>query len=109
MGHIPLAKHISWKDFYTGEDRRPLAPDQLKKLLQENGVDTTKPVVYYCTGGIRSAYAWMVHELSALPSAGIYEESMEGWKQRFFTYRPVQDGPDPRYEPTEPTSIFKNR
>jgi thiosulfate/3-mercaptopyruvate sulfurtransferase len=102
LGHIPLAKHVSWKDFHTGEDRRPIAPDQLKKLLREKGVDASKPVVYYCTGGVRSAYAWMVHELAGLPTARNYEGGMEDWKRRYFTYNPVQGDDDPVSQPSSP-------
>jgi thiosulfate/3-mercaptopyruvate sulfurtransferase len=85
-GHIPLAVHIPWQDFYTGEDRRPIGPANLRKLLRKHGVSLDKPVVYYCTGGVRSAYTWLVHELAGLPTARNYEGGMEEWKRRFFTH-----------------------
>jgi thiosulfate/3-mercaptopyruvate sulfurtransferase len=81
-GRIPGAVHIPWNDFYSGKDRRPLSPAALKKLLQKNGVDTRKPIVYYCTGGIRSGYAWMVHQLAGLPIAKNYEGGYEAWQKR---------------------------
>lgn len=80
-GKIPGAIHIPWTDFFAGKDRRPLSPDALKKLLQKRGVDLSKPVVYYCTGGIRSAYAWLVHKLAGLPAARNYEGGFEAWKR----------------------------
>jgi thiosulfate/3-mercaptopyruvate sulfurtransferase len=79
-GHIPGAVHISWTDLYSGKDRRPLQPEEFKNLLKKHGVGMNKPVVYYCTGGIRSGYAWMVHQLSGLPSARNYEGGFEAWK-----------------------------
>lgn len=82
QGKIPGAVHIPWDDFYTGKERRPLSPQQLKQLLAKNGVDTGKPVVYYCLGGIRSGYAWLVHELSGLPEARNYEGGMAAWQKR---------------------------
>jgi len=85
-GHIPLAVHIPWQDFHTGEDRRPIGPADLRSLLGKHGVNPDKPVVYYCAGGIRSAYTWLVHELSGLPTARNYEGGMEEWKRRFFTH-----------------------
>lgn len=80
-GHMPGAIHIPWTDFYGGKDRHPLTPDALRALLKDHGVDTGMPVVYYCTGGVRSGYAWMVHQLSGLPPARNYEGGMEEWKR----------------------------
>ncbi len=78
-GRIPGAIHIEWTNFYTGDDRHPLNAAAFKQLLKENGVDTAKPVVYYCRGGVRSGYAWMVHRLAGLPDARNYEGGMEAW------------------------------
>jgi thiosulfate/3-mercaptopyruvate sulfurtransferase len=81
MGKIPGAIHIPWDEFYTGDDRRPISPEALRELLRKKGVKTDRPVVYYCAGGIRSAYAWLVHQLSGLPEARNYEGGMEEWKR----------------------------
>jgi len=81
-GRIPGAIRIPWDDFHTGKDRRPLPPAELKKLLARHGVNTAKPVVYYCAGGIRSAYTWLVHELAGLPDARNYEGGMAAWQKR---------------------------
>lgn len=81
-GKIPGAIHIPWEDFYTGKDRQPLPPTELKKLLARHGVDTSRPVVYYCLGGVRSAYAWTVHQLSGLPEAKNYKGSWAAWEKR---------------------------
>jgi thiosulfate/3-mercaptopyruvate sulfurtransferase len=78
-GHLPNAIHISWEKFYQGPDRKPLSREQLQKLLAGHGVNLNKPVVYYCTGGIRSGYAWMVHELSGLGPAINFEGGTEAW------------------------------
>ncbi len=81
-GRIPGAIHIPWDDFYTGKDRHPLSQAELKKLLAKNGVDTSKPVVYYCLGGVRSAYAWTIHQLAGLPEAKNYKGSWAAWEKR---------------------------
>ena len=78
-GSIPGAIHIEWTKFYTGADRRPLDAKAFRQQLKDNGVDTSKPIIYYCRGGIRSGYAWMVHQLSGLPDARNYEGGMEAW------------------------------
>jgi thiosulfate/3-mercaptopyruvate sulfurtransferase len=80
-GRIPGAIHIPWEKFYTGVDRRPLSPAEMKDLLIQNSVNPDRPVVYYCTGGIRSAYAWLVHHLAGLPEAINFEGGMEEWQK----------------------------
>jgi thiosulfate/3-mercaptopyruvate sulfurtransferase len=78
-GHLPQAVHLDWKEFYQGDTKSPLDGDALRQLLASKGIDVSKPVVYYCTGGIRSGYCWMVHELSGLPSAINFEGGTEEW------------------------------
>ena len=78
-GHLPNAIHLDWKELFDGDNKRAIDAAALKKLLGEKGVDLSKPVVYYCTGGIRSGYAWMVHELAGLPSAINFEGGTEEW------------------------------
>lgn len=80
-GRMPDATHISWDNFYTGEHRRPLNPAETRALLKENNINIQQPVVYYCTGGVRSAYAWMVHTLAGLTGAVNFEGGMEEWKK----------------------------
>ncbi|MBF0412971.1 MAG: hypothetical protein HQK70_09700 [Desulfamplus sp.] len=107
-GHLPNAIHIPWEEFFQGKDRTPLDSAELKSLLSKNGVivetgkqneklptnkeinknsvNVEKPVVYYCTGGIRSGYAWMVHQLAArelkeLPKAINFEGGTEEWEK----------------------------
>ena len=81
-GRIPGAIHIPWEDFYTGKDRHPLSPAELRKLLAKKGVDTGKPVVFYCLGGVRSAYAWTVYQLAGLPDGRNYKGSWAAWEKR---------------------------
>jgi thiosulfate/3-mercaptopyruvate sulfurtransferase len=82
LGKIPGAVHIPWNEFHQGEERRPIHADDLSALLRAKGIGAERPVVYYCAGGVRSAYAWMVHELSGLPPARNYEGGMEDWKRK---------------------------
>ncbi len=76
---IPGAVHIEWTNFYSGPERRPLGRAALARLLKKHGVNLNEPVVYYCRGGVRSGYAWMVHQLAGLPDARNYEGGMEMW------------------------------
>ena len=78
-GHLSGAVHIPWEKFYHGDHRRFLSKDALRRLLVDKGVDLEKPVVYYCTGGIRSGFTWMIHELAGLGSAKNFEGGAEEW------------------------------
>ena len=82
LGHIPGAVHIPWTEFFAGPERRPLRSDELKSLLARHGIDPGHPIVYYCEGGIRSAYAWMAHTLAGLPPARNYEGGVAEWRLR---------------------------
>jgi thiosulfate/3-mercaptopyruvate sulfurtransferase len=82
MGHIPGAVHIPWTEFRTGREYRPLDQAGLRRLLKSHGVDPEKPIVYYCTGGVRSGYAWMEHQLDGLSSARNYLGGIEDWRTR---------------------------
>jgi thiosulfate/3-mercaptopyruvate sulfurtransferase len=103
QGHLAGAIHIHWTEFYTGKDHRPLGPDALRKLLQDHDVDTHKPVVYYCTGGVRSAYAWMVHQLSGLRPARNYEGGMEDWTRQSTKQDRTAES-TPKHQPEIPRS-----
>lgn len=77
--HIPGAIHIDWKSFHHSDDHRMIDGQQLKDLLQQNGVPLDKPIVYYCTGGIRSGFTWAVHSLTDLPPARNFEGGTAEW------------------------------
>lgn len=81
-GAIPGAVRINWTEFFTGRERIPISKHELMKLFEKNGIDPQKPVVYYCSGGIRSAYAWTVHQLAGLPTARNYDGGMAAWQKR---------------------------
>ncbi len=79
-GRLPNAVHIPWTEFFEGKERRPIDGMALRRLLREHGVDPDKPVVFYCTAGVRSAYAWMVHTLAGFRTARNYGGGMSDWE-----------------------------
>ncbi len=58
-GHIPGAIHIDWRDFYSSEGRLH-SPETLMNLLKTYGIDESREIVVYCTGGVRSSMAYFV-------------------------------------------------
>jgi thiosulfate/3-mercaptopyruvate sulfurtransferase len=79
---LPGAVHINWKHFISDPDNTPINASELAGLLNENGVTFEKPVIYYCTGGIRSSVAWLVHQLSEKGMPVNYEGGTEEWTRR---------------------------
>lgn len=79
---VPGAVHINWEEFYTGPLKTPLDANALSRLLEKNGISFDKPVVYYCTGGIRSSFAWLTHQLAGKGSPVNFEGGTEEWKRR---------------------------
>lgn len=77
-GHIPGAQHVYYKDLLTAQGF--LHPrNRLLKLLKRKGITPEKPVVAYCTGGIRSG--WLVAVLFDLGFKDVknYAGSMWEW------------------------------
>ena len=72
MGHIPGAVPYSFRRNSHRQGIQASGPGRTQKLLKSHGVDPEKPIVYYCTGGVRSGYAWMEHQLDGLSLARNY-------------------------------------
>nr|BBJ02390.1 hypothetical protein YBY_02380 [Marinobacter nauticus] len=81
-GRIAGATRISWEDFHSGSFRVAKTKDDLRQMLTNQGIDLDKPVVFYCAGGIRSAYAWTIAQLAGVTNSRNYEGSMEAWEKR---------------------------
>jgi len=56
-GHIPRAIHIPWERFFTDSGVLKSRQD-LKAILDKNGIRPDQEVVVYCTGGVRSGMAY---------------------------------------------------
>jgi len=54
-GHVPGARHLDWQALFD-TDGRLLPREELERLLP----DSSQPVVAYCTGGVRSGFAYAV-------------------------------------------------
>ena len=78
-GHLPGAVHLPWESLFHGKDRRPIGALAYRSELQECGIKETDTLVFYCTGGIRSAYAWVIHQLYETSEAKNFEGGTEAW------------------------------
>ena len=76
-GHIPGAVHLEWKELLDARGR--LDPEAARARLRAAGIDPAKPVITYCTAGVRAAEAWLL--LRALGYADVrnYDGSWYDW------------------------------
>lgn len=81
MGHLPAAVHLPWSKLYLGKDRRPIEAEVYAGLLQKRGIKSTDELIFYCTGGVRSAYAWLIHQLYGTSPAKNFEGGTEAWNR----------------------------
>ena len=74
-GHVPTAKNIPWSKA-ANEDGTFKSDDELRKLYENAGLDTSKDTIAYCRIGERSSHTWFVlHELLGKPDVKNYDGS----------------------------------
>ena len=77
-GHLPGAKHLWFKELMT-ETGTLKNRGELRALLMARGIPLDQPVIAYCTGGVRSGFAYgVLKELGATAPAN-YDGSMWEW------------------------------
>jgi thiosulfate/3-mercaptopyruvate sulfurtransferase len=84
FGHLPGAVHLPWKKLVQGKDRAVISREAYQKLLSEKGVHGGRRPIFYCTGGIRSAYVWVVHQLYGSAPGKNFEGGTSAWKRGNF-------------------------
>lgn len=77
-GHVPGAVHLHFKDL-LGQDGLLLPKPKLEAKLKALGIERAKPVVAYCTGGIRSGWFVAVLHHLGYQDAQNYAGSMWQW------------------------------
>jgi thiosulfate/3-mercaptopyruvate sulfurtransferase len=62
-GHIPTAINVPWSKA-ANDDGTFKSDEDLRKLYEQAGLDTSKPTIAYCRIGERSSHTWFaLHEL----------------------------------------------
>jgi len=80
-GSLPGAIHIRWKNFLK-KDGSIRSKKEILALLKTEGVNLDRTTVYYCTGGIRSGFAYTIHEIFDLGPVRNFEGGTEEWFKR---------------------------
>ncbi len=78
-GAIPGAKHLEWSATLDPKTGRFKSPAELGKLLEEAGIDPTKPATTYCQSGGRASVMAFVLELMGGKPARNYYRSWAEW------------------------------
>jgi thiosulfate/3-mercaptopyruvate sulfurtransferase len=85
-GHVPGAVHLEWTELLDAEGRVDRSGRALARLAAL-GVTPDRPVVVYCTGGVRSSQAFVA--LKALGFADVRNYDGSWWEWSADRSRPV--------------------
>ncbi len=81
-GHIPSAVNVPWNAFLN-PDGTVKELDALKTALEEKGLHEPQEIVCYCTGGVRSAWLYVVLKLAGYQKVRNYPGSWWEWSRDF--------------------------
>lgn len=77
-GAIPGAKHLVWSDLIDPATGRFKSPEDLRRLIEQAGIDLDKPLASYCqTGGRASVMAFGLELLGARDPRNYYRSWSE--------------------------------
>jgi thiosulfate/3-mercaptopyruvate sulfurtransferase len=78
-GAIPGARHLEWSDAIDAKTHRFKSAYELSKLLQDAGIDPSKPCTTYCQSGGRAAVMAFTLELMGGKDVRNYYKSWAEW------------------------------
>jgi thiosulfate/3-mercaptopyruvate sulfurtransferase len=81
-GHIPSAVSIPWNQFLN-PDATVKDVQAIKTILDDKGLHESHEVVCYCTGGVRSAWLYVVLKLAGYGKVRNYPGSWWEWSRDF--------------------------
>jgi thiosulfate/3-mercaptopyruvate sulfurtransferase len=81
-GHIPSALHVPWNGFLN-KDATVKDEESIKAALEDRGIEPGQEVVCYCTGGVRSAWLYVVLKLVGYERVKNYPGSWWEWSRDF--------------------------
>jgi thiosulfate/3-mercaptopyruvate sulfurtransferase len=81
-GHIPSAVNVPWNAFLN-PDATVKDAETLRAALEERGLHESHEVICYCTGGVRSAWLYVVLKLAGYHKVRNYPGSWWEWSRDF--------------------------
>ena len=77
-GHIPSALNVPWNQFFNPDGTvKPV--EQIRVILEKEGLTQEKEVICYCTGGVRSAWLYFILRLAGYGQVKNYPGSWWEW------------------------------
>ncbi len=80
-GHVPGARWLYWKALID-DDGRILPREELRAELIKVGAQPDRPLITYCTGGVRSAFVIAAARQAGYTAAANYDGSWWDWSRR---------------------------
>jgi len=77
-GHIPGARNLPFGKLYN-EDGTFKAPDEVRRLFAEAGIDASQPFVASCGSGVTASSLVFAAHLLGNDDAGLYDGSWSEW------------------------------
>ncbi len=77
-GHIPDSHHLWWRELIDA-DGTLVDRDELRTILDEQGISTDDTVIAYCTGGVRSGFVYAALRAKGFDNVQNYDASMWEW------------------------------
>lgn len=81
-GHIPSAIHMAWNVFLN-KDATIKDLVLIREMLEDKGIRSEQEVICYCTGGVRSAWLYVILKLAGYPRIRNYPGSWWEWSRDF--------------------------
>ena len=76
-GHLPGAAHLDHRDLLDSGHLR--APSELATMIENAGIDSSRPVVTHCNGGGRAALAALAALAAGQKDVRVYYLSFADW------------------------------
>ncbi len=81
-GHIQSAINVPW-NMFVNKDATVKDPEVIKPMLQDQGLHEDNAVICYCTGGVRSAWLYVVLKVVGYKKVRNYPGSWWEWSRDF--------------------------
>jgi|YNPMSStandDraft_2_1061718.scaffolds.fasta_scaffold11810_2 thiosulfate/3-mercaptopyruvate sulfurtransferase len=80
-GHIPTAQNLFLREMLRSEGSYSVwrSPDEIRKKVQQLGIDTGRPLVVYCASGREASQLWFTLRVLLGIQAQVYDGSWVEW------------------------------
>lgn len=77
--HLPGAVNFQWRDLVDDEARQLKPRDEVKSILEANGITPDRPIRLYCNTARRLSFVYAVLEDLGYDDVAFYEGGIDAW------------------------------